>query len=62
VLNASGRFGLAHTRKTVQVTVGADTYQIAVEPGIIVTAARAGSCDIRRHMASTYPPGQEPGQ
>ncbi len=46
--------GLAHARKTVQVTVGADTYEIAVEPGITVTAARTGSSDIRRHKASNY--------
>ena len=46
--------GLAHARKTVQVTVGPDTYQIAVEPGITVTAARTGSRDVRRHKASNY--------
>jgi hypothetical protein len=46
--------GLAHARKTVQVTVGPDTYQIAVEPGITVTAARTTSRDIRRHKASNY--------
>jgi hypothetical protein len=46
--------GLAHSRKTVAVTVGSDTYQIAVEPGITVTAAWASSRDIRRHKASRY--------
>ena len=46
--------GLAHARKTVQVTVGPDTYQVAVETGITVTAARTGSRDIRRHKASNY--------
>ena len=53
--------GLAHARKTVQVTVGPDTYEIAVEPGITVAAARTASRDIRRHKASTYPvpPGRE---
>jgi hypothetical protein len=45
---------LPHAGKTVQVTVGPDTYQIAVEPGITVTAARTGSRDIRRHQASNY--------
>ena len=47
--------GLSHARKTVQVTVGTDTYEIAVEPGITVTAARATGRDIRRHKASNYP-------
>ncbi len=46
--------GLTHARKTVQVTVGPDTYQIAVETGITVTAARTSSRDIRRHKASNY--------
>jgi hypothetical protein len=46
--------GLAHARKTVQVTAGTDTYQITVEPGITVTAARTASRDIRRHKASNY--------
>ena len=46
--------GLAHARKTVQVTVGPDTYQVTVEPGITVTAARTTSRDIRRHKASNY--------
>jgi hypothetical protein len=46
--------GLAHARKTVEVTVAADTYQITVEPGITVTAPRTTSRDIRRHKASRY--------
>jgi hypothetical protein len=46
--------GLAHARKTVEVTVGPDTYQVAVETGITVTAARTTSRDIRRHKASNY--------
>jgi hypothetical protein len=46
--------GLAHARKTVEVAVGPDSYQIAVEPGITVTAARTSSRDIRRHKASNY--------
>ena len=46
--------GLAHAGKTVQVTAGPDTYQITVEPGVTVTAARTGSRDIRRHKASNY--------
>jgi aminoglycoside phosphotransferase (APT) family kinase protein len=33
---------LARARKTVQVSVGSDTYQIAVEPGITVTALDLG--------------------
>jgi hypothetical protein len=46
--------GLAHARKAVAVTVGPDTIQVAVEPGITVTAARTTSRDIRRHKASNY--------
>jgi hypothetical protein len=48
--------GLPHARKTAQITVEADTYQITVEPGITVTAARTTSRDIKRHKASHYPP------
>ena len=43
--------GLAHARKTIEVTVEADTHQVSVEPGIIITAARTTSRDIRRHKA-----------
>jgi hypothetical protein len=39
--------GLAHARKTVAVTVGPDTIQVAVETSITVTAARTTSRDIR---------------
>ncbi len=46
--------GLVHARKTVQVSVGPDTYQITVEPGMTITAPRTSSRDIRRHKASTY--------
>jgi hypothetical protein len=46
--------GLAHARKTVAVTVGPGTIQVAVEPGITVTAARATSRDIRRQKAPDY--------
>ena len=53
--------GLAHARKTAQVTVESDTYQIAVEPGITVTAARAASHDIRRRKASNYAQTARPG-
>jgi hypothetical protein len=45
--------GLAHARKTVTVTVGPDTIQVAVETSITVTAART-SRDIRRHKAPDY--------
>jgi hypothetical protein len=45
---------LPHAGKTVQVSGGPDTYQVAVEPGITVTAAWTGSRDIRRHKASKY--------
>ena len=40
--------GLAHARKTVQVTV---------EPGTTITAPRTTSRDINRHKASNYKPG-----
>ena len=46
--------GLAHARKTVEVSVETDTYQVTVEPGITVTAPRTTSRDIRRHKASNY--------
>jgi transposase InsO family protein len=46
--------GLTHARKTAEVTVDADTYQITVEPGITITAPRRTSRDIRRHKASNY--------
>jgi hypothetical protein len=46
--------GLPHARKTAQVTIEADTYQISVEPGTIITAPRTTSRDIRRHKASNY--------
>ena len=46
--------GLAHARKTAEVTVEANTYQIAVEPGITITAPRTTSRDVKRHKASNY--------
>ena len=46
--------GLAHARKTAEVSVEADTYQVTVEPGITITAPRTTSRDIRRHKASNY--------
>jgi hypothetical protein len=46
--------GLAHARKTVEVTVAPGTYQITVETGITVIAARTTSRDIRRHKAPDY--------
>ena len=49
--------GLAHAHKTAEVTMEADTYQIAVEPGITITAPRTTSRDIKRHRASNYKPG-----
>ncbi len=48
--------GLSQACKTVQINVGPDTYQVTVEPGIAVTAARTGSRDIRRDKASNYSP------
>ena len=52
--NTSTAILLAHARKTVAVTVGPDTIQVAVETSITVTAARTTSRDIRRHKASNY--------
>jgi transposase InsO family protein len=49
--------GLAHARKTAEVTVEADTYQVTVDSGITMTASRTTSRDIRRHKASNYQPG-----
>lgn len=49
--------GLARARKTAEVTVEADTYQITVDPGVTITAPRTTSSDIRRHKASNYQPG-----
>lgn len=46
--------GLAHARKTVEVTVEADTYQVTVDPGLTITAPSTSSRDIRRHKASNY--------
>jgi hypothetical protein len=43
---------LAGARKAAEAAVEADTYQVAIEPGI--TAPRATGRDIRRHKASSY--------
>jgi hypothetical protein len=50
--------GLAHARKTVKVTVEADTHQITIDAGIPITAPRTTDRDIRRPKASNYP-GQQ---
>jgi hypothetical protein len=42
--------GLVHARKTVQVSVGPDTCQIAVEPGITIYCAA--------HQQPRYPAAQ----
>jgi len=46
--------GLPHAGKTAEVTVEADTFQIAVEPGIVITAPRTTSRAILRQKASRY--------
>jgi hypothetical protein len=46
--------GLPYAGKTAEITIEADTYQITVESGITITAARTTSRDIRRHKASNY--------
>jgi hypothetical protein len=48
------QLGLPHAGKTAEVSVEAGIYQITVEPGITITAARTTSRDIRRHKASNY--------
>ena len=48
--------GLPHAAKIADITVGSDTYQISIEDGITITAARQGSRDILRHKASNYRP------
>jgi hypothetical protein len=42
------------SRKTAEVTVEADAYQITVESGITISAPRTTSSDIRRHKASNH--------
>lgn len=49
--------GLAHARKTVEVSVKADTYQVTVEPGITVTAPRSTSRDMRSAARPAANPG-----
>jgi hypothetical protein len=46
--------GLPHARKTVQISVESDTYQITVEDGITIAAPRKTNRDIKRHKASDY--------
>ncbi len=46
--------GLAHARKTAEVTVEPDTCQITAEAGVTITAPRTTSSGIRRHNASSY--------
>ncbi len=46
--------GLPHAGKTAEITIEADTYQITVQGGIIITAPRTTSRDIKRHKASRY--------
>ncbi len=48
--------GLPHAGKTAEVTIEADTYQITVADGIVITAPRKTSRDIKRHKASNYGP------
>ena len=46
--------GLPHAGKTAEVTIDADIFQIAVEPGIVITAPRTTSRAILRQKASRY--------
>jgi hypothetical protein len=51
---SASRSAFPHAGKTAEITVGSDTYQITVEDGITLTAARTTSRDIKRHKASDY--------
>jgi hypothetical protein len=53
--------GLADARKTAEVAVEADIYQITVEPGITITAPCTASSDMRRHKTSNYSLDAPPG-
>jgi hypothetical protein len=44
----------AFSRKTAEVTSASGTYQIHVEDGVVITAPRTTSRDIKRHKASAY--------
>src|SRR6516164_7596014 len=46
--------GLPHAGQTAEITIESDTYLIAVDDGITLTAPRTTSRDIRRHKASHY--------
>lgn len=48
--------GLPHAGKTADITIEADwaSFQVTVEPGIVITAARATSRAILRQKASHY--------
>jgi len=46
--------GLPHAGKTADVTIELDTYLIHVEDGVVLTAPRNTSRDIKRHKASAY--------
>ena len=48
------RAGLPHAGQTAEVTIEADTLQITVKPGIVITAARTISRGIVREKASRY--------
>ena len=47
--------GLPHAGKTADITIEADTYQIAVDDSATIIAPRTTSRDIKRHKASAYP-------
>jgi hypothetical protein len=47
--------GLPHAGKTAEITIEAGTCQITAQDGIIITAPRTASRDIKRHKASHCP-------
>jgi hypothetical protein len=47
--------GLPHAGKTADITIEADTYQIAVDDSATIIAPRTTSRDIKRHKASACP-------
>jgi len=47
---------LSNAGKIAKVTIETDIYRITVEDGVMMTAHRETSRDIKRHKASAYPP------
>ena len=52
--------GLPHAGQTAEITIGSDTYLIAVDDGTTLTAPRTTSRDIKRRKAANYAAPQQP--